>query len=455
MACPSPKLRALCFVLSLFGAVLCAALLRMHSTGEVAKPLAFVCRDADDACLRATRSAWAWVPPRAPDSPASLDDPIAALRLDGVPVAWLGLAYFSILLVLFGSVSRLPSHRRARATLVELWVGAGGLGSLFYSWLLVFELETLCPLCLAVHAANLAVLGFVVFGRLGARWGAVRERIRPTDSWRPTFARLSLSVAVLASEWFAYRAASLEPIVEYAAKLRSDGALLEAIHRASPRHATNAEDRAMSADATEPTLGVRRDDPALLPRRGGRVETLVVYSDVACEACARFDRFLDEIILPLYGGSLRVVFKHAPAPRRPRSLTAARALEAARLQGKFFLLRRLLHRERRRLEELDYRAVAEELGLDVPRFLSDLQSSATLRRVREDQRCAKALGLRSTPGVFLGGRYVAPEILDLEAFWRRRAEALRALRDSRSTPSSVATSRPAEETTVHAWRKDH
>jgi predicted DsbA family dithiol-disulfide isomerase len=63
----------------------------------------------------------------------------------------------------------------------------------------------------------------------------------------------------------------------------------------------------------------------------------------------------------------------------------------------------------RRLEDADLRAYAEEVGLDVGRFRSEMEEHAHAGRVREDLRSGLRSGVRGTPTFFINGvRHDAP-----------------------------------------------
>ena len=64
--------------------------------------------------------------------------------------------------------------------------------------------------------------------------------------------------------------------------------------------------------------------------------TLVEYGDFECPFCSRATGSIDEVRAH-FGDELRYVWRHLPLERvHPRAMDAARASEAAALQGKFF-----------------------------------------------------------------------------------------------------------------------
>lgn len=143
---------------------------------------------------------------------------------------------------------------------------------------------------------------------------------------------------------------------------------------------------------------------------------LVEYGDFECPFCSRATGSIDEV-LEYFGPRLVYVWRHLPLERvHPHAVEAARASEAAGLQGKFREYGRVLFRRQDHLETDDLIGYAQELGLDVERFHSDLQSGPVANRVADDALDAEFMDLGSTPTFFIGsarhtGPYDAPALI--------------------------------------------
>ncbi|PWJ08416.1 Na+/H+ antiporter NhaA [Streptomyces sp. NWU49] len=132
--------------------------------------------------------------------------------------------------------------------------------------------------------------------------------------------------------------------------------------------------------------------------------TLVEYGDFECPFCARATGVAQEL-RQRFGDRLRYVFRHLPLPDvHEHSELAARAAVAADAQGRFWQMHDLLFAHQDQLEFEDIVGYAAQLGLDVERFLEDLDSERTAARVRADVASAEASGARGTPTFFLGSR---------------------------------------------------
>jgi protein-disulfide isomerase len=169
-----------------------------------------------------------------------------------------------------------------------------------------------------------------------------------------------------------------------------------------------------------------------LHARGGASAPVTIeeYGDFQCIPCAQLFPILAKVEED-YGEQLRVVFRHKPLRKHEHGVLAARAAEAAGLQGRFWEMHDLLFQNSlrwtkgvdgvgpdaspsRRLEskivamEIEVRDVfasyAERLKLDVERFKTDIDRSDVQARVDADRARADKLGIDRTPTLYVNGR---------------------------------------------------
>jgi len=132
--------------------------------------------------------------------------------------------------------------------------------------------------------------------------------------------------------------------------------------------------------------------------------TLVEYGDFECHFCARATGVTKEL-RQRFGDRFRYVFRHLPLPDvHPHAELAARAAVAAAAQGRFWEMHDLLYEHQDALEYEDTAGYAIDLGLDMERFLHDIDDDRTAERVREDAASAEASGVRGAPTFFIGER---------------------------------------------------
>ncbi len=132
--------------------------------------------------------------------------------------------------------------------------------------------------------------------------------------------------------------------------------------------------------------------------------TIVVFSDYACPPCARSWQVLEHLVED-YGDDLRVVFRSLSVPGFADGERAAEAAFAAGAQGQFWPMHRRLFAEMR-FDRATLKAHAEALGLDVPRFLDDLDLGAFSGTRVQHRRQAVELGIYFGPVALVNGRPV-------------------------------------------------
>ncbi len=132
--------------------------------------------------------------------------------------------------------------------------------------------------------------------------------------------------------------------------------------------------------------------------------TLVEYGDFECSYCGQAEQVIREL-LTRGGTDVRYVWRHLPLNDvHPRAQLAAEASEAAAAQGSFWDMHDLLLSHQDALSIKDLARYAEELGLDVERFLDDLRRREYAPRVAEDVASADESGVSGTPTFFINGR---------------------------------------------------
>ncbi|HET6585642.1 MAG TPA: thioredoxin domain-containing protein [Nannocystaceae bacterium] len=134
--------------------------------------------------------------------------------------------------------------------------------------------------------------------------------------------------------------------------------------------------------------------------------TVVLFTDYACPPCGKTWTVMQRLAED-YGDDLRIVYRAYTAAGFARGEQAIEAAFAAGAQDKFWEMHARLFEHAGELDRPMLRAHAEALGLDVPRFLDELDTGAhTGRRIR-DLRQATALGITGLPVAFVNGLYVA------------------------------------------------
>jgi Na+/H+ antiporter NhaA len=261
------------------------------------------------------------------------------------------------------------------------------------------------------------LVGYVVgkpLGILGASWLATRPWLRgsrllvtwPGLAGAGAVAGIGFTVSLLISS-LAFHGRELE-----LAKLGVLGSAVVAsgcgwmVFRLMARLPTSVRARQLTGTAEELLDLADEVDPERDHIRGSddATVTLLEYGDYECPYCGQAEVVIREL-LGSFGDDLRYAWRHLPLNDvHPHTQMAAEAAEAAGAQGAFWPMHDKLLGYQEELTTYDLRRHAEELGLDVERFLDELRRREYAPRIAEDVATADASGVAGTPTFFINGR---------------------------------------------------
>lgn len=142
------------------------------------------------------------------------------------------------------------------------------------------------------------------------------------------------------------------------------------------------------------------------------VVTLEEFADFQCGSCAVAHPVMNEI-KSLYGSRIKFVFRNYPLsiPAHDKAYDAAVAAEAAGLQGKFWDMQNLLFANQQAWTAAPsykqmWKGYAEKIGLEIPKWENDMAGIAAKGRVDADKARGSALGVNSTPTLYINGAAV-------------------------------------------------
>ena len=152
---------------------------------------------------------------------------------------------------------------------------------------------------------------------------------------------------------------------------------------------------------------------------GGSV-TLVEFGDFQCPACGAYEPIVREVAAR-NPETMKFVFRHFPLTQiHPNALLAAKASEAAGVQGKFWEMHDMLYDVQKdwagSLNARDmFVTYAKNLGLDVKKFTSDLNNEEIETKILAEYKEGVNLGVQGTPTFFVNGKKIeSPK--SIEAF---------------------------------------
>lgn len=189
---------------------------------------------------------------------------------------------------------------------------------------------------------------------------------------------------------------------------------------ASSSGSTNANTTKPRTNAIPPNAPLGANPPNMAGSPSA-VVTLEEFADFQCGSCASAHPILNEI-KSIYGTRINFVFRNFPLaiPAHDKAYDAAVAAESAGLQGKFWDMQNLLFNNQQAWTAAPtykqiWKGYAEKIGLDVPKWETDMIGIQAKGRVDADISRGKALSINSTPSLFLNGMAVSISEMKVDA----------------------------------------
>jgi protein-disulfide isomerase len=133
---------------------------------------------------------------------------------------------------------------------------------------------------------------------------------------------------------------------------------------------------------------------------------LIAYGDYQCLSCGEVHRMIQALQQQI---SLCFVFRHFPRTHfHPQAQKAAEVAEAAAAQHQFWQMHNTLFEHQDALSDGHLLEYANDIQLDIDRFLQDITSHVHTEHVIQDMRGGRQIGVSSVPALFINGiRYRA------------------------------------------------
>ena len=144
-------------------------------------------------------------------------------------------------------------------------------------------------------------------------------------------------------------------------------------------------------------------DPSLGPENAP--VTIIEFSEFQCPYCAQVQPTLKKL-KERYGDRIRVVFRNFPLPMHKDAPKAAEAAACANEQGKFWEMHDKLFANAPKLQILDLKRYATEIGLQTDRFDHCLDAGKYTAKWQGDKVEGSSYGVSGTPAFFINGRMV-------------------------------------------------
>lgn len=161
-------------------------------------------------------------------------------------------------------------------------------------------------------------------------------------------------------------------------------------------------------------------DDHVMGDRNSKV-VVVEYLDLQCPNCAAWDPLVKEMF-DRHKKDIALVHRHFPLSMHLNAMLAAKAAEAASIQGKFYEMKELLFAKQDQWSNslrgkefmINY---AESLGLNLSQFEYDLESESVENRILRDQKSAQRSGVQATPTFFINGKHIDNSLILNQEGW--------------------------------------
>lgn len=130
---------------------------------------------------------------------------------------------------------------------------------------------------------------------------------------------------------------------------------------------------------------------------------LVEYGDYQCPHCGRAYPIIKDVQEAMED-NLKFVFRNFPlSDAHPDAFNAAVAAEAAVLQHSFWEMHDIIYENQELLDWGNLLEYAKKIGLDLPRFKTDIEKDSVIAKVEEDFESGIRSGVNGTPSFFING----------------------------------------------------
>lgn len=319
----------------------------------------------------------------------------------GVPIAWWGLCYYSILG--FIAILAALSHRERRPSVAFAWfMSIGGIFyTLFLAYVVLAILEVTCIECMAMYLANITlfVFLFVALGiPIGGLFRFVRDYVlavfkRPSNlDFKPRIVKHVASVSIVfLLGWIAISSITAEEVKRDRASVdeKLKAFYMQSLHRID----------------VNPEWAVWGNPDAKV--------TIVEFSEYQCPFC-RVAAFNVKPYLHEFKDDVRYYFVNYPLDSscndqmkrqmHPLACFAAKAGICMQGLGKFWKFHDKLFRDQSKLSRKRIMDIAESMGANSDELQRCIESSETDSRVRQEIKAGQDIYVTGTPSLFLDGR---------------------------------------------------
>ncbi len=151
--------------------------------------------------------------------------------------------------------------------------------------------------------------------------------------------------------------------------------------------------------------------PAGSPFKGAANAKVVIheYSDFQCPFCSRVEPTIEKV-LKKYGDRVKLVWHDKPLPMHPDApLASEAAREAFKQKGAdaFWKMHDVMFKNQQKLKREDLDGYAKDLGLDMDKFKTALDSRAHKATIDAESKAGDDMQISGTPAFLINGYFIS------------------------------------------------
>lgn len=173
--------------------------------------------------------------------------------------------------------------------------------------------------------------------------------------------------------------------------------------------------------------------------------TVEEFADFQCPTCAQVHGIMKNV-QAAYGSRIKFIYRNYPLIQiHKNAYEAAVAAESAGLQGKFWDMQNMIFSNQQAWSNASdartiFEGYAEKLGLELEKYKADVNGLVAKNRVDADIQRGRALNVNSTPTIYINGKGVPFEQMNIDALKQLIDAELQKAGPVQTAPASSNTS---------------
>ncbi len=309
----------------------------------------------------------------------------------GIPLAYWGLFFYTtIIFLLFVDKLKnikflkfLEVFKNPMSYITSLGVTAFMISMLLAS-LSLFKIHKLCILCVLTYIIDLIIAVIASSGKLNNVYASFKETFFDFIDGAKNYTKTFIVLLILAVSFLCYSGITYN----FVPHVKKQKAILK--YRKIKKNPYRVKGN---------TLGAENADVVI-----------ELYSDYVCPLCYIHNIMLHQAVKDF--SNIKIIHYNYPFDKEcnpnisvnmhPDACFMAKGAIAAKRQGNYWEMASLLY-EKQPTTYKDIEKLADELGFDKEKFLSDIESKEVVRELQHDLNRAYDLEIDSTPTMYING----------------------------------------------------